>query len=354
MNLNRLDNQVSGHEGVLATGEENEIVVKPARLQEIEFYEECVRHPEFQAWMPTYYGTLTLTAQQGQEESHQLPQPPVDQDGSSTSVVIGSAISPPLYQSNGQGKVPVQVDDGQGNQVCICLENLSHGFFKPCILDLKLGVQLYDEDASEAKKARLTELAASSTSGPLGIRLTGFRVYDSEAGDFVVYSKEYGKKLPVDQVLDGFRNYFSAKLGPKKMHLVIERFVNDLTDFLATMETQEVSMRASSLLFVYEGDPDAFDQALLVEQDKITEAAKGKSHRDSNGQNDGTAGSENGQDSDDEEEDMQKITDLRVIDFGRSKWTPGQGPDEDIMFGIKNTLSLLKKLLDQDYPEEDE
>lgn len=202
-------------------------------------------------------------------------------------------------------------------------------------------------------------------------------MYDSEADEFIPYSKTFGKSLTVDTILDGFRTFFAAKLGSKRMHLVIERFVQDLTDFLAIIETQELRMRSSSLLMIYEGDPDAFDQALLLEQEKIAAevaATRARTHRERashNGQNH-KKGMENGgnehvgnedkaedDEEDSEEEDdgddyTQKITDMRLIDFGHSVWTPGQGPDEGVVLGVRSALSHFKKLLEQDYPEEDE
>ena len=58
----------------------------------------------------------------------------------------------------------------------LVLENLSHRFLKPNILDIKLGTVLYDEDASEEKKARMDKTAKQTTSSETGIRLTGFQV----------------------------------------------------------------------------------------------------------------------------------------------------------------------------------
>jgi len=58
----------------------------------------------------------------------------------------------------------------------IVLENLANRFSKPNILDIKLGTRLYDDDASEEKKARMIKTAAATTSLTTGIRLTGFQV----------------------------------------------------------------------------------------------------------------------------------------------------------------------------------
>jgi hypothetical protein len=58
----------------------------------------------------------------------------------------------------------------------LVLENLSHPFLKPNILDIKLGTVLYDEEAAEEKKERMKKTARDTTSGETGIRLTGFQV----------------------------------------------------------------------------------------------------------------------------------------------------------------------------------
>lgn len=56
------------------------------------------------------------------------------------------------------------------------LENLTTPFRKPNILDIKLGTVLYDDDASEEKKARMLKTARDTTSFETGVRLTGFQV----------------------------------------------------------------------------------------------------------------------------------------------------------------------------------
>jgi 1D-myo-inositol-tetrakisphosphate 5-kinase/inositol-polyphosphate multikinase len=58
----------------------------------------------------------------------------------------------------------------------VVLENVAHGFRKANILDIKLGTVLYDEDAPPKKKERMQDAARRTTSGQVGIRLTGFQV----------------------------------------------------------------------------------------------------------------------------------------------------------------------------------
>lgn len=62
------------------------------------------------------------------------------------------------------------------NSQSIVLENLSHGFLKPNILDIKLGTVLYDETASPEKVERMLKTAKATTSLETGVMLTGFQV----------------------------------------------------------------------------------------------------------------------------------------------------------------------------------
>ena len=58
----------------------------------------------------------------------------------------------------------------------IVIENLSHGFTRPNILDVKLGTVLHEPSASDEKKARMEKQAKETTTREHGIRLTGFQV----------------------------------------------------------------------------------------------------------------------------------------------------------------------------------
>ena len=63
----------------------------------------------------------------------------------------------------------------------LVLENLADAFAKPCILDIKLGTVLYDDEAAPEKKARMEKTARETTSFETGVRLTGFQVISFHA-----------------------------------------------------------------------------------------------------------------------------------------------------------------------------
>ena len=70
---------------------------------------------------------------------------------------------------------------------CVKIENLLQGFREPSILDLKLGTRLYGDDATSQKKAQMIKTASITTTGSLGIRITGMRVSFSDQSLFRVF-----------------------------------------------------------------------------------------------------------------------------------------------------------------------
>ena len=39
-----------------------------------------------------------------------------------------------------------------------------------------------------------------------------------------------------------------------------------------------------------------------------------------------------------------KVHDFRLIDFAHASWTPGQGPDENTLVGIRNLIKIMEEL----------
>lgn len=73
----------------------------------------------------------------------------------------------PMYYGNSKGGT------------CISLENLVGSYVWPSIVDIKLGSVLYDDDASDDKKWRLSQVSAETTSGSMGMRICGMKVCSS-------------------------------------------------------------------------------------------------------------------------------------------------------------------------------
>ena len=55
---------------------------------------------------------------------------------------------------------------------------------------------------------------------------------------------------------------------------------------------------------------------------------------------------EEDEDEDEDEEEMHKIHEVVMIDFAHAHWTPGQGPDENVLKGVRSIRRILKEMLD--------
>jgi len=58
----------------------------------------------------------------------------------------------------------------------VVLEDLTNEMVEPCVLDMKIGKRLHDEDATPEKAARMMRKAAITTSSKIGFRISGMRV----------------------------------------------------------------------------------------------------------------------------------------------------------------------------------
>ncbi|KAF9793329.1 hypothetical protein BJ322DRAFT_1034064 [Thelephora terrestris] len=297
--------QVAGHAGV-SMSEDGSLLFKPALPHEVAFYEHLTSDPgsaPLRRYIPKFYGTLRLEGQveDGNLETlHEAPAPSEEKES-------------------------------------IVLENLTHRFLKPNILDLKLGTRLHDDEASEEKKARMIEKANDTTSSKTGLLLTGFQIHDTVTGQAVTVPRSYGKSLKPSDLPDGIAKFFpvhSEQLSqglPKEQLLpVIEsirRHVAAVRDAFARLELR---MIGGSFLIVYEGDLERAKQGIAL-------LGEGDSDEDEEDDED---------ESDDEDEDEEKIKPcppclVKLIDFAHTKVVTGRGPDEGVLLGMDTTLKLL-------------
>ncbi|KAF3930463.1 hypothetical protein ABW20_dc0108396 [Dactylellina cionopaga] len=323
--IKRFSHAAAGHEGVLRD-ESGALLIKPCLPKEVAFYQSAADHPAFAKWMPTFMGTLQLNAQTNASLGDKPGIPPVP------------AIAPALPSSDA-GEVSTRSDATVKKplEISIVLSNLTYGFLKPCVLDVKLGAQLWDDEAPLDKRARLDEVANKTTSSSLGMRIAGMKVWKGPANDYQAYDKLYGRQFTAESAVDGFKEFlFSGELTEEQSKLLAKRFADKVEQIESVMENQESRMYSASLLFVYEGDSDALDQALQIEKDK--KPGKGTLVDDEDDDEDYD------DDDDDEKPQDKKVEDLKIIDFAHASWTPGQGPDHNALRGVKSTLSLFKKL----------
>lgn len=345
-------------------------MIKPCVQAEIDFYESAKEHPLFQAHMPTFIGSLI----QNDDESET-----VEEGG----VQAPATIPPSKDQTAGTGALGVVVTDPTPGLIkratwkpsggkklttglAIVLENVTSGFKHPNVLDVKLGARLWDDEAPISKRRKLDEVAGETTSGSLGFRVAGMKVHiDGESTEaqaqapepnvevkngYKSFDKNYGRAFNQDNVVEAFatylggvtRNAASGKVEFKKSRgsLIAKRMLRELESIQYVLENEESRMYSASVLWVYEGDDEALEAGLKAEKDEDGQAEEDGEVDDNDNDID-----IDDDDDDDDEVITQKVLEARLIDFAHASWTPGQGPDENALRGIRNIVKILKDLV---------
>ena len=354
------------------------LVVKPCKQAEVNFYETTAEHPDFQYYLPQFIGTLApgapanLTQLADHTSSHSQAS---QEDGA-------NAVAPVLATTGLVGSRDVPLTDGAsatpgadawipsgGAAIAaenyVILENVAHGFEKPNVLDVKLGRRLWADDAPLAKRQKLDKASNESTSASLGYRIAGMKTWQSKDGGpqcddtsgYRKYEKSYWQSITVDTVRKAFEDYFfvsSASVPHELVRQIIQCFVDDLKGLQTVLEKQESRIYSSSLLFVYEGDGESLKRKIKAmerldaeESDEATLQAKIPSRISGAAEpgSDPVDRGESDQASDSSDGEPLKLQALKLIDFAHATWTPGQGPDENMLLGIQNVVKVLEELL---------
>ncbi|KAF3384967.1 Inositol polyphosphate multikinase [Penicillium rolfsii] len=195
------------------------------------------------------------------------------------------------------------------------------------------------------------------------------------------YDKWYGRSFTEQTVKQGFETFLAgAKEGKvDRSKMIAQRLVDELRHVQQVLESEESRMYSASVLIVYEGDPEAMEHAL--EEERKTPDPEDQDGEEEDDDEDDDEDVDFGiteealelvdvnlgdgipqkainitidpstaqfsapeNDDDDEEEDAPKVHDLRLIDFAHAAWTPGAGPDENVLMGIRNLVKVFQEL----------
>ncbi|KAL4784969.1 inositol polyphosphate kinase-domain-containing protein [Aspergillus varians] len=417
------DHAAAGHDGVRCTLS-GSFIAKPCTAQEIAFYESTAAHPAFRDFIPTYIGTLSSADQQqpsadltaaaaaiqqgaivlpGTDQSSALETPPPSKTDRPT-VAAGPSTADATRDASWTPSAGKKLDTG----LSIVLENIASGFKRPNVLDVKLGARLWADDAIPAKRVKLDAVSKETTSSSLGFRVAGMKVWTGVNGEadegsktnpyitrheqsggtkgevterdgYKRYDGWYGRSFTAENVNSALETYLAgAKTAEAdRSKLIASRLADGLRRVQQVLESEESRMYSSSVLIIYEGDPEAMELA-LEEEKKIKEASPQASDQEDEEEDvfdslelqeggafdiASLAAGENGlsnqtinitidpetaqfgdiEDEEDEEEGP-KVHDLRLIDFAHASWTPGQGPDENVLVGVRNLVRIFEEL----------
>jgi 1D-myo-inositol-tetrakisphosphate 5-kinase/inositol-polyphosphate multikinase len=334
------------------------MIIKPCTQAEIDFYtiaSTTPSHAAFYAHMPHFYGSLKASPDQDELQS-----------------LLSSAQAQPQAQAQPETEKAPQPDTegwkpSGGKKLStglmLAISNAAAGIQKPCVLDVKLGARLWDDDAPVAKRRKLDEVSEGSTSGSLGFRVAGMKVFDptlllhqtlENEGEgeehceitkegYRSYNKFYGRDLSASSVVKAFETFFGGvdgksggpgKLKRKNAPLLLKRFIRELESIQFALENEESRMYSASILMVYEGDDEALETALKFEK---KESAKDKNEADDGDE-------ENDDDDEDDDAANPKVHEVCLIDFAHAKFIPGAGRDENALKGVRSVLEILRSL----------
>ncbi|KAM0753950.1 SAICAR synthase-like protein [Meredithblackwellia eburnea MCA 4105] len=336
---NPVISQVGGHPNTIqASPLSSSTLIKPSLPVERNWYQQVgpSLHPDYiGVWTPAFFGTLKLEGK----------------------------------MDDNTGKVEKISESGDE---MIVLENLTYRFLRPNILDIKLGTQLFDEDASPEKQERMRAAAANTTSGSHGVRLTGFQVWDTTSSSYIATDKTFGKSLKPVHLPAGIAKFFGSHLFtpssasstspdsdtalpstgqqpdpaplPNDLLLpVLSLLLSRLEELIALFSTFEVRIRGGSILIVVEGDPVALRSSL----ERLSTPPEDEKDEEDGVEDDDVSEASTSDSQGEAKEHTRLPIELRMIDFAHATKTEGQGPDKGVLLGMRTTRDLIKGLLER-------
>jgi 1D-myo-inositol-tetrakisphosphate 5-kinase/inositol-polyphosphate multikinase len=354
--------------GTLCT-EDGELFIKPCTQSEIEFYQSANRrHPEFAELMPLFMGTLSLSDPNSVQIDEGVAG--VISDAGEIQAAkehIAATIAAEVAKNEAAEKSATGADSNGvwvpnkskkiATDKAVVLDNASFGFKQPNILDAKLGVRLWADDAPLAKKQRFDKISKETTHGNLGFRIAGMRVYrgsedpsELDKDEYKIYDKDYGRiTVNDDNVVQEFRKFVfnkAAGIDEELGKAVCTAFLRDLRRVEDVLSRHESRMYSSSLLFVFEGDGEALSAAIEENNAALEAEAQEPAQQPDRTTKRVDSGIALDEDSDEELDlsSLPQIYSLKLIDFAHAQWTPGQGPDENTLTGVRSLIRIFEEM----------
>jgi hypothetical protein len=140
----------------------------------------------------------------------------------------------------------------------LMLEDLTAPYRRPCVMDIKMGVQTWDEDAPLDKV--LQERGKYPTQQAVGFRLTGMRVWDTAAGRYREHGRGFGYALGEDDLVRGFAEFLhdGTRLRVELIPQLLAR-LHAIREWMAGQA--EHRCYGTSLLLLYDGGDGEEEEA---------------------------------------------------------------------------------------------
>ncbi|KAA0194482.1 hypothetical protein HAZT_HAZT001519 [Hyalella azteca] len=176
-------------------------------------------------------------ASEGEEVGGEMAEEEEDEDNNSLQPMIGPPLprvmpahNPWLKECHQRylDKLKKKAENKVNVMECILLENLTHVYRVPNVLDLKMGTRQYGDDAPESKRRSQTRKAQHTTTPRLGVRLAGMQVYDRDAKCYVCKNKYVGRELTEDGFQQTLRHFLHN--GRRFRGDIVDQIIAKLTE----------------------------------------------------------------------------------------------------------------------------
>eukprot|EP00250_Pteridium_aquilinum_P016667 c23231_g1_i1 orf=382-1224(+) len=162
------------------------------------------------------------------------------------------------------GTTEAEVLDGSGFIDHVVLEDLTHQFSQPSVMDLKMGVRTWYAGASDQYVAKCIKKDAESTSKELGFRVSGLQAFDASNGKAWKPGRVWCKMLDVDATKTLLKQFVSSNptddVNPdlayaSAVYGCSGGIINQLSELRSWFAMQtNYHFFSSSILLMYESD----------------------------------------------------------------------------------------------------
>jgi len=233
--------------------------------------------------------------------------------------------------------------EGCSSSEYIVLEDLTKGFNKPCILDLKMGTRMYGDFATEAKRKSQRKKSKRSTSLKLGIRFCGSQRFSYSQRGFETIDKYVGRNADEEELKILLKKFFTCR-GSLKSEVIDDVMKNVSKIRQKLIDLQEYRFYSSSLLIIYEGEDEqrqSFDEDRQEDSTDCQEFAEASAEDNFKRRRHCP--------------DRPCGVTMKIIDFANvslpslgGEACSHQGPDDGFIMGLDNLYQLLQNILEEE------
>jgi 1D-myo-inositol-tetrakisphosphate 5-kinase/inositol-polyphosphate multikinase len=144
----------------------------------------------------------------------------------------------------------------QGNH--ILLQDLTASFYKPCVMDLKMGTQSFEPDASAEKRQK--EISKYPQQAEFGLRIVGIRKYapkhsEADHDGYLYRGKMYGRALSTrEQIQQEMVNFFLDPDSGEIRRQTVSKVIISLKLLRKWFDdNKRFRFYSSSILIIFEG-----------------------------------------------------------------------------------------------------